>query len=116
MTIDIEIIRQWQFGVAGVANLVAFDCDDIRAVAKFNHDEDAKRATVAFQALDVMMRRQWFPIPGIDGRWRVAAKGVMDNPYDHGGFLLHDCPSFQDPYTALVEADKWYRENIERKH
>lgn len=57
---------------------------------------------LARNAFDVMMRRGWYPIPYF-GKWRAhGADGYMGD-------------KFPDPFTALVETDKWYKENVEKK-
>lgn len=66
-------------------------------------------------AFDVMMRRKWWPVPRVGGGWTVhftkgsAERWMMEYSRSHQG---DGCPKFDDPYTALIEADKWYRENV----
>ena len=78
-----------------------------------------KRADMVFIALarnafDVMQRRGWWVVSAGDHpyHWRVRTKEGHDMPFDfvaldHGGY-------FSDPFEALVEADKWYRENKDK--
>ena len=68
--------------------------------------DDAEFIALARNAFDVMMRRGWWA--SFDGglhpeKWSVHGKG--------SGFL-RDQKMHDDPFTALVEADKWYKENI----
>ena len=75
-------------------------------VAEFKAEADAKHAALARNAFDVMVRRGWFPIsvPG-RGMWRCGTRG------QHFGV---ETIEYADPFTALVEADKWYREHVEK--
>lgn len=74
--------------------------------------EDLEFIALARNAFDVMMRRGWTArmVTFADG-W-----GVCDShgspPANFPGALF----IFDDPFTALVEADKWYRENVENRH
>lgn len=71
---------------------------------------------VARAAFDVMMRRGWtVSCLSLDDEpknfWVVRMLAGFDMPLrfltlSHGG-------RFPDPFTALVEARKWYRENVE---
>jgi hypothetical protein len=79
---------------------------------------------LARNAFDVMIRRRWFPrfVGSKEGKQQWVA-------YDwNGGKNLLDTtavwfsagkefPNFQseDPFTCLVEADKWWRENVENQ-
>lgn len=80
-------------------------------------DNGTNAANAAFVALarnafDVMMRRGWGVTPAYE-----------KPPYDE--FCVQDSADQQirgliaktwpDPFTALVEADKWYKENVESK-
>ena len=78
--------------------------------------KDLTTRELAQNAFDVMIRRGWYavPIKRMKFTWWVVR--------DQNG---HDMPlafitshqsrgEFQDPFTALVEADKWYRENREK--
>jgi hypothetical protein len=75
-------------------------------------EADFEFMVLARNAFDVMTRRSWYVIPAIEGGWSICATTVFDNPYEHDG--SGDCgPKYDDPFTALVEADKWYRKNVE---
>ena len=72
----------------------------------------ARRADVEFvclarAAFEVMMRRKWNPTyrGGTNGGWYVL--NILE---DRVGRVLAD-----DPFTALVEADRWYVANVEAK-
>jgi hypothetical protein len=83
--------------------------------------EEEAEANAAFIALgrnafDVMMRRRWSPVASpIAGTWRVDT--------DDGAYFAYgkededgvNPAEFADPFTALVEADRWYRENVEAR-
>lgn len=74
---------------------------------------DAEFIALARNALDVMMRRQtWYvrcwELP--DRRvYKVFGDG-LDSVVCRNMLRMRD-----DPFTALVDADKWYRENAEGK-
>lgn len=60
---------------------------------------DANWMFLARLAFDVMLRRGWHASK--DGsRWCVLLPGVASK-------------SYADPFTALVEADAWYRQHVE---
>lgn len=68
-------------------------------------------AVLARNAFDVMMRRGWNPTKHMPHDKHHGWWHVVDEWYDE--FL--DVGPWPDPFTALVEADKWYRENMEKK-
>jgi len=70
-------------------------------------------AALACNAFGVMMRRKWHVEPNDDGTaWRVwSGDGVWW--YSRGE--MPPQIEWPDPFTALVEADKWYVENVESK-
>lgn len=85
------------------------------------HD-DRGRVAVEFAALarnafDVMMRRGWgvrltdvCPIAGkIDLQWQA----IVMCPGSVVG--INSMIYASDPFTALVEADRWYKENMEKE-
>jgi hypothetical protein len=73
---------------------------------------DADFIALARNAFDIMMMRGWSPermgdtwiVNDEDGRWFG-----YPHPYDP---LMR----WPDPFTALVEADAWFKANIEKKH
>jgi hypothetical protein len=85
------------------------------------NDDDQGQASVTFAALarnafDVMIRRGWNPVQIVNGersgQWKVV--GEMSA---HTGKLIlwAEKFAFTDPFTALVEADRWYAANVEAK-
>lgn len=92
------------------------------AIADREHGSrpDWEFCALARNAFDVMLRRGWYAAPRLHHRfdtwqtWEVCHNGsepVMPLRWHwepHQGV-------FDDPFTALVEADRWYRENVERK-
>lgn len=67
-------------------------------------DADGEFIALARNAFDVMMRREWQAEKNQYG-WRAKdIDGVWCEVYELG---------YSDPFTALVEADKWYRQNVE---
>lgn len=78
----------------------------------------AEFIAIARAAFDVMMRRGWNPMlnPCDEKTWRVDMNDGTCFAYGHEdefneGVNPADWP---DPFTALVEADRWYRENVEK--
>ncbi len=66
------------------------------------------KTALARNALDVMLRRGWYARRDGQG-WFVDLWGLEDvlpAKWDHLGIS-------DDPFTALVKADRWYRENVE---
>lgn len=85
----------------GFAASVCHPDEEFEAALFFEKD-DAEFYLLARNAFDVMMRRGWYPRPHF-GKWRAhGADGYMGD-------------EFPDPFTALVETDKWYKENVEKK-
>lgn len=82
------------------------DADECRANAEF--------IALARNAFDVMMRRGW-QVLLIDGKWHVFDRILPDGKGFGwiGGVGAYEIPA--DPFTALVEADAWYKANIEAK-
>lgn len=75
---------------------------------------------LARNAFDVVMRRGWSAKRLIDGRW-VAMTWAVD-PHechavilDSNGIEEWDVAARPDPFTALVEADAWYKANVEKQ-
>jgi hypothetical protein len=65
---------------------------------------DAQFIALARNAFAVLMNRGWHPRRFEDGKWGV-----------YGDNLLGVCADLaDDPFTALVQADAWYRENVEK--
>ena len=62
---------------------------------------------VARAAFDVMMRRKWMAInpPWQDKGWCVTNQRRQQISTQH----------WPDPFTAVVEADKWFATNVEGK-
>jgi hypothetical protein len=69
------------------------------------NETDLEFIEVARIAFDVMIRRGWGVIP-VTGGWQA----VECRP---GVCGINSMIIKSDPFAALVEADKWYRENIE---
>jgi|ERR1700722_2014356 len=89
--------KVWQvFGPSGV-------------VGKFLSEEDANQFVLARNALEVMMWRGWYAYPSnlMDTvLWTVAGMPIaVEREFGK-------C-QYRDPFTALVEAEKWYRNHIQ---
>lgn len=68
---------------------------------------DMEFIALARNAFDVMMRRGWWAEKFSSGKWRLSfnCRGCGLGRYsDH---------HYDDPFTALVEADRWFKENME---
>lgn len=86
---------------------------------------DSAFVALARNAFDVMMRRGWYAAPiyqqGEVIGWNVLnAHGALAGRDHHRScattFMLEGWPFsglWSDPFTALVEADKWYTEHVE---
>ena len=71
---------------------------------------DLSFTALARNAFDVMMRRGWQPRRSKEtGKWFVDL-------WHHSNVIPPDdgFPAHADPFTALVESDKWYRANKEK--
>lgn len=85
-------------------------------VCNINHDTradgetDREFITLARNAFDVMMRRGWTANWNVDKSWGVQDAWTARYPKGLGG------QGWPDPFTALVEADRWYKENVEKKN
>lgn len=73
---------------------------------------DAEFIALARNAFDVMMRRGWEVHHIRVGQWGVPY--VMHEGEFRAWLKLDPKALAADPFTALVEADRWYRENIEK--
>ena len=72
---------------------------------------DMEFAALARNAFDVMMRRGWMPRRYRDGTFGVQNE-FGDWPIELTGWKPKH--QFSDPFTALVEADCWYTEHVEK--
>ncbi len=97
-------------------------CHGMHIIATFDNEADCDEAALSRNAFQVMMDRGWYACrDGFDGELFVGYI-VCSRPTGKGETF--SCPnvmgrhhgpisSWPDPFTALVEADKWYRENVE---
>lgn len=72
-----------------------------------NAETDAEFIALARNAFDIMMRHpSWTLRACLDGEYRAYwhIEDDLENRLGCGGY---------DPFTALAEADKWYKENME---
>ena len=77
---------------------------------------------LARNAFAVMMRRGWhverFSLMGGGFAWRIPLNVANDMIRQQGAnaaqFVRYaDIAKWSDPFTALLEADRWYKENVE---
>ncbi len=73
------------------------------AVARFENETNAEFAYLARQAFDVMVSRGWHAKQHSEGWWYVW-------DWDFPASIIRA----GDPFTALVDADKWYKDNMEK--
>lgn len=81
----------------------------------FENETDAAFVCLARNAFDVMMRRGWYV-----GRYPANKKWFVSfhSPKFDTILSREKCGYkhyHSDPFTALVEADKWYAANVEGK-
>ncbi len=84
------------------------DASDTFSLLDRYEETDYEFIALARNALDVMMRRKWMAmcdVEAVGGWWVEDARGTPLG-------MPRCCP---DPFTAIVEADKWYAENVEKK-
>ena len=75
---------------------------------------DMQFIALARNAFDVMMRRGWYSQKAKNEKfvtWYVWDES--DSPAIK--ISVQDSAKWNDPFTALVEADKWYKANIEEQ-
>jgi hypothetical protein len=97
----------WAGGEWGAGSLVEFWRKDSSKEDWEGIKADGEFIALARNAFEVMMRRKWRASYD-GGRWYVDL-------YKHCNILDPMTIDAADPFTALVEADKWYRENVENK-
>lgn len=107
-------IEWWRiFGVGDFTTKADADraCECVNACAGL---DDIGFIGLARNAFDVMMRRGWYPVPfGKPVKWRVWHPNAGCRGFK--GLPPFDLGPWGDPFTALVESDKWYRENVEEE-
>lgn len=74
------------------------------------NEDDAKFIALSRNAFDVMMRRKW-GVWSTGERWFLRTD-IARFPEDFCDWMLGE--RWICHYTALVEADRWYRENVEK--
>lgn len=71
---------------------------------------DLSLIKLARNAFDVMMRRRWSVFCASNGRWAVT--------WPEANSLHRFCNatgnSYPDPFTAVVEANEWYKTNMDK--
>ncbi len=77
------------------------------------YDAERRETDLAFVALaraafEVMMRRSWGVEPDDEDGWVVC----INDPTDPRSYWRRTGP---DPFTALVDADAWYRQHVENQ-
>lgn len=91
----------------------------VARIVSWHSDIDAEFIALARNAFDIMMWHGWHAVPlrftddGCD-QWGVKSADAMVETIAESGFSKKSCTFWPDPFTALVEADAWYRANIEK--
>lgn len=67
-------------------------------------------AALARNAYDVIIRRNWLPQKRVSGQWMVEDERGNLLYREDGSRIIADCP-----FAALVEADRYFAENVEKK-
>ena len=77
-------------------------------------EADCAFVALARTAFEVMMRRGWYPWREGNGTWLAWMK---HDPVHAkiAGEIQYAPDGHADPFTALVEADAWWRANIEKR-
>ncbi len=77
-------------------------------------EENAKFITLARNAFDVMMRRGWYSVPySVDAKTWIAMNLYcvqIERGGNTGTYFVSD-----NPFSCLVEADKWMKEQESKK-
>ena len=85
-------------------------------IGSLKYRDDLAFVAMARNAFDVMMRRGWWPVTmtvpwNPPFLWMVTGRERL--PWqDDDGWLMMPEMKWPDPFTALVEADKWYAANV----
>lgn len=80
--------------------------------------DDKEFAALARNAFDVMMRRGWTvkKLYPDKSEWGIETrKGWWFENASQNGESMNSLCWYPDPFTALVEADKWYVANVEKE-
>lgn len=72
--------------------------------------DDLEFLALARNAFEVMVRRGWAPVKAVGHRWILIEPEL--SPHIESGRLL---TAADDPFTCLIETDRWYHENVEAK-
>lgn len=122
MTINLEKLTPapWEVnGVALIHNPRRIDpAGRVAFMEPHCQRSDAAFIALARNAFDVMMRRGWHAVRdrSRDGQHWVAVSYEKD-PYESNP-IMTDEDGLEDwrpdPFTALVEADAWYKANVEK--
>lgn len=102
--------HEWLIGYPGKDNNGR---DDFFYVAHEMEKDDAEFCCLARNAFEIMVRRGW----SVRSEWCNLNEFVVTgwNVVDQNGVPLRQhYVSYGDPFTALIEADMWYKENIKK--
>lgn len=96
--------------------------------AREMNEEHAKWVLLAQQAEDIMLRRGWVPSLGnwgetwnlgLDRRSSHKVKNLEEAMKEQNKYIKvwkwAQEQNFKHPFVCLVESDKWYKENVEKK-
>jgi hypothetical protein len=82
---------------------------------EFDKQADKDFIVLARQAFEVMMRRQWGVGVQEDGFFVTSILGLCHLSDTHAKFVEYAMVGKPDPFTALIEADEWYKKHIENQ-
>ncbi len=108
MDLDKLALAPWKAWMHG-QEVVVTDPSTVCAVADGCDLNTAEFVALARNAFDVMMRRGWMPNLYSDGWWGVQDR---DGLYPRGLLGCAQGVRSADPFTALVEADRWCTEHV----
>lgn len=100
----------WGFGVV---------CKDTKGQGDFlvraaeMSKADAEFCALARNAFDVMMRRGWWSVPQKCGETWIAMNAFAVQIERGGNTGIYFVSP--DPFTCLVEADRWFKEHVDAK-
>lgn len=92
-------------------------------IADVRNEDDAELFALARNAFDIQMRRGWFASPWwqqefngqkINSGWGLD-KSLWENHRYKPWVRFCEDMIYDDPFTALVEADAWFKANVENK-
>ena len=92
--------------------MIALNAEVLQRAAEFyetgpdgQYDREAARV---LRAMEIMVRRGWLVYKGLGQSWIVGMPAIISEK-KMSEYLVSD----KDPFTALIAAEEWYKENME---